>query len=139
VRVARRFFHLPYIHAEMGAEIIDESVHYRSRKLSEEEEARFVYPVITDGTAADVGSLEFFLIERYLLFSADRAGTIFSGQVWHEPYRIKLCSPQIWSSRPLSEAGFDPKDRPPVHSCVAAPVDVRVFGLQENQMVGTTA
>jgi uncharacterized protein YqjF (DUF2071 family) len=131
VWLARKFFHLPYVHAEMAADIQDGRVHYRSRKKSEDEDSRYVYATSTNGVTAEIGSLEFFLVERYLLFSAAPDGTLFCGRVWHEPYRIEMKAAEIWSATPLSEAGFNAKTSAPVHSCVTAPVHVRVFGLEK--------
>ena len=38
------------------------------------------------------GTLEHFLVERYLLFCADRRGRLYTGQVHHDPYRIQSVS-----------------------------------------------
>jgi hypothetical protein len=42
-------------------------------------------------TLAEPGSLAFFLAERYLLYSV-RRGRLYTGRVWHEPYRLRPLS-----------------------------------------------
>ena len=40
-------------------------------------------------TQAEPGSLEFFLLERYLLYACDRNEELYSGRVWHRPYTFQ--------------------------------------------------
>ena len=37
---------------------------------------------------AEPESLDFWLLERYRLYAADRGGRLLTGRVWHEPYRV---------------------------------------------------
>ena len=132
VRVARTFFHLPYQHATMSCTVMpDGSLHYVARRRGEEVDARFVYRVDRGGTLVEPRSLEFFLVERYVLYAhAVKRGLLFSGQVFHSPYRVTAADVPFWSDVPLQQAGFETKGRPPDHQCTAAPVDVEVFGLR---------
>ena len=89
---------------------------------------RFRRPV--HATPAREASLEWFLVERYVLFTADRAGNIRSGRVHHEPYRIAEAMCDEWSSAPIGEDGLGRVDGPPASMLVAEPVDVRIYPLQ---------
>lgn len=129
VKAARTFFHLLYERAEMTA-VVDENglVDYRALRRGTERESRFCYRENGDATLAVPGSLEFFLIERYRLFSYDeRRGRLFTGRVWHEPYRVRGAEVSEWDDVMLRVDGFDSPGRPPDHLCAAEAVQVRVF------------
>lgn len=131
VEFARKVFHLPYQHAAMGAERVGGGVHYRSRRRRTAGKcAEFNYASGGDVRPAEPGTLEWFLVERYLLFSTNRAGRIFAGQVNHTPYRIAPASCLEWSTEPLRLNGFAEPERPPDSMLIAEAVDVAVFPLQ---------
>jgi uncharacterized protein len=129
VKTARTVFHLNYQHAEMSATMSAAGeVDYRTRRRGEITESRLVYRASSGTAPAIVGSLEFFLIERYRLFAHDpRRDRLFAGRVWHEPYRIGGASVAEWDDVMLRLNGFNSGGRAPDHVCAAEPVDVRVF------------
>lgn len=131
VEIARRFFHLPYEHAVMAAEISGQRVHYRCRrKTSGAEDAVFDYETPVVAAPAVLGSLEWFLVERYLLFSSNPAGEIFTGRVHHAPYRIAPGACSAYSTEPLRLNDFPIPVSPPASILTADPVDVRIFPLR---------
>ncbi|HVT13874.1 MAG TPA: DUF2071 domain-containing protein [Fimbriimonadaceae bacterium] len=86
---ARRFFSLNYRHARMSVERSDDQVRYRSRRVGRpfaENEARCL--VRDELGPATPGTFEFFLVERYLLYSA-KGGKLYKGQVFHPPYQLR--------------------------------------------------
>lgn len=129
VEVARRFFHLPYYHARMNAEFAGGEIVYSSRRKGSDTVSRFRHRRPVHAEPAREGSLEWFLVERYLLYTADRAGKIRSGRVHHEPYRIEVAKCSEWSSVPIGEDGLGRVDGPPVSMLVAEPVDVAIYPL----------
>ena len=138
VKVARRFFHLPYEHAVMRAvRGADGSVSYTCRRKGEAEAARCRYPDAGGLAArpAEPGTLEWFLAERYLLFSADRRGRIFTGRVHHEPYRVAAVDPADCpgDALPIAWDGFELPTGLPDSTLVAEPLDVRIFPLASKQ------
>lgn len=132
VKLARALFHLPYRHAKMAARVSREgTVEYRSRRKGESRESQFHYRLAETGQPAAIGSLEFFLVERYRLFAPDRPkGGLFSGRVWHEPYQIGAAEVPVWDDVMLQLEGFASPCRSPDHVCAAQPVNVRVFGIE---------
>jgi uncharacterized protein YqjF (DUF2071 family) len=134
VWTARTFFHLPYFHARMDWEIEKGALRYRSRQKPDAVTAEYHYQCASIAPAAtrpaDADDLEFFLLERYYLFSKDQDGNLRRGQVAHDPYRFSLSNPEKWSERPLELAGLSTGGRRPDHCCVAEDVNVRIFGLQ---------
>lgn len=87
-RVARRFFHLPYHEAAMSVLRRGDSLSYESRRRSGSVGSSLLARVLGAPCFAEPGSLEFFLIERYLLFSTN-GGNWFTGSVHHSPYPLR--------------------------------------------------
>ncbi len=132
VEVARRFFHLPYQHATMQADRSGDRLHYHCRrKLADAQDAEFIYGNPENPRAAEIGTLEWFLVERYRLFSSNPRNELFAGMVHHAPYRISSAFPLAISTEPLRWNGFpEPKTAPP-SVLVAESVDVSVFPLRK--------
>ncbi len=84
---ARRFYSLPYHEASMRCDRAGGTIEYRSRRWQAPRATTLANAAIGSATAVDPGTLEFFLIERYLLYSA-RQGTLYKGQVFHAPYQV---------------------------------------------------
>ena len=125
VKLARKFFHLPYEHARMRSH----PPHYECTRKGQLETARFNYEPSRQESLAIPGSLEFFLLERYLLFSATPTGEIKCGRVHHPPYPFAETAISGHGAEPLKWDGFDlPGD--PVSALTSTGVDVEIFGLQ---------
>jgi len=131
VRLARRFFHLNYLHASMSHLEIGSEIRYRCRRRFQTKAAVYHYPAPRSPNVAEPGSLEFFLLERYFLYAHEEPrNLLFRGQVAHEPYRLETRdAPDAWSELPAAWNGFTLKG-PPVHVAVAEPVRVRAYSLE---------
>lgn len=129
VEVARRFFHLPYHHARMSADLHGGDVIYSSQRRGTEIASRFRYRRAVGAEPARPQSLEWFLVERYLLFAKDRAGKLRSGRVHHHPYRIAQADCTEWSSQPIRDNDLCRISGPPASMLVADPVDVTIYPL----------
>ena len=131
VEIARRGFHLPYEHAAMSSVKSGVRIQYQSRrKCSDAKEVAFEYETPSATRPAEPGTLEWFLVERYLLFSSNPASDLFCGRVHHTPYQIAPAVCTRWSTEPLRLNGFpEPAEAPP-SMLVAAPVDVTIFPLR---------
>ncbi len=133
VEIARRAFHLPYQHAEMSSSEEGGMIRYRShRKSSILPHSEFEYPIPANPQFAAAGSLEWFLVERYLLFSSDKQGNLHRGRVHHSPYLIEPMSEGNCSKTPFALNGFIEPESAPVSLLAAAPVDVTVFPLRRH-------
>jgi uncharacterized protein YqjF (DUF2071 family) len=130
VEIARHFFHLPYYHARMSAERRGSEIIYSSRRQGSGNESRFRYERPISAEPASQNSLEWFLVERYLLFAQDAAGNIRSGRVHHKPYRIAPAHCTEWSAVPIQENGLGRMSGPPVSMLIAEPVDVSIYPLE---------
>lgn len=130
VWTARTLFHLPYQHARMTAmNIADRGLVYTSQRAQDPHVSRFEYRLATGFHEAEPGSLEFFLAERYLLFSQTPRG-LRMGRVHHRPYPLAEAAVTRWDTRLFTLAGLPEPQRPPDHVIGSAGVQVRVFPLQ---------
>ena len=133
VQIARRGFHLPYQYAGMQAHREpDGSIAYQCQRRP-----RSTYPVASyryQGTGpvfpAIAGTLEFFLAERYRLFSWNTGRRqLHTGEVWHHPYPLQRAEVPEWSSAPAVWNGDFVLEGPPVVQHYAKGVDVGIFPL----------
>jgi uncharacterized protein len=130
VRIARGLFHLPYFDAKMShktpaAQEVEFCVQRRGFAQD-----RYKYRFGPDLPAPSVASLEFFLLERYLLFAWDaRKKRLWCGQVHHQPYRPVEVELLEWSKAPFEQAGLPAPASEPQHQIAAHGVQVQVFGL----------
>ena len=128
VLIARLFFSLPYQHAKMQADfgpVID----YRSTRRGTSDEARFVWRPQGPARPAAATRLEFFLLERYHLYSL-RRGRLLRGTVAHAPYEFREATVDQFSTIPATLAGFANLSPQPQHICHADGVEVRILGLE---------
>lgn len=135
VALARSWFGLPYFHAQMCVEAdgpddpgptltyVSERVRPGPRPVLAEVRARAFGPT----GRAEPGSLEFFLVERYLLYSTHRGG-LRRGRVHHAPYPLRRARLDSLDETLVAAAGIlRPDDEPLTH--YSAGVRVEVFGL----------
>lgn len=134
VHGARRWFGLPYHYARMSADVDaatgEVDYHWRRRGAPSSTGSQFRYRPISSLRIAEPGTLEFFLVERYLLYAAGRNGKLFTGRVWHEPYAFADAAVAQWDENLITRNGFPGGLRPPDHAVVSPGVQVDVFGLQ---------
>ena len=132
VRVARRFWNLPYFRADMALEKDGERVAYRSaRKWPDPVPAslELEYTIADDASPSAPGSLQHFLAERYFLYSATPKGVLRRGQVHHTPYPLRKASVQRLEESLVAAAGFARPDARVLPDLYSPGVDVEVFGL----------
>lgn len=130
--IARRRFHLAYHEAEMHA-TRTEWIDYHCRRRTEHESARFRYRGRGPEHQADPGSLEFFLVERYLLYAYDRrSDRLLRGRVHHSPYQIRDAEVEQWSTLPVTWNGLASPAGAPHHACYSREARVEVFSLERD-------
>jgi uncharacterized protein YqjF (DUF2071 family) len=120
VAVARTFFHLPYHWAEMQLKQKSEREFefYSRRRLSSQSvvfKARYRGLGPTRRLAETrVGSLEYFLTERYCLFSTNRAGEPVRANIHHVPWPLEDADAQIERNDLAAAIGIELPSRDPV-------------------------
>jgi len=129
VRVARATFNLPYMDATMSigrdeGGVID----YQSQRTHRgEPPANYhaSYSAKGEFLAAEPGSLEHWLTARYCLYSANRRGRIYRGEIDHPPWML---APAAYTERTNTMGepfGFAFRGEP--HLLFAKPVNVRAW------------
>ena len=133
VEIARRFFHLPYEHARMKSSRTSEGrIRYESVRTGDKANGAsclFDYVAGTELPPPPPGSLEFFLVERYRLYSSAPDG-LRRGAVFHQPYPLCRAGVTAWDEYLMTLNGFPPTGRPPDHLVMSRGVDVTVFPLE---------
>jgi uncharacterized protein YqjF (DUF2071 family) len=132
VEIARRLFNLPYQHARMSSALKTGQFRFDSQRKGDLHPSEtFRYPRPQNPKSAEFGSLEWFLVERYTLFSADSKGTLHAGRVYHTPYRIETFTEADCPSHLFTLNGFKEPTEPPDSILSTTPVDVTIFPLRK--------
>lgn len=81
-------------------------------------------------TAAQPGTLEFFLLERYLMYMQRADGRLRGGRVWHVPYPLRhvsdvTCRETLLAANGISVSG------PPDHVAYSPGVSVEIFAPRD--------
>lgn len=98
VRVARRFFHLPYFDAKFEIENVADRVEYSARRVHRgAPAASFAASYRPDGAVyeSEAGSLDAWLTDRYCLYSSDAEGHIYRGEINHAPWPLQPATAEI--------------------------------------------
>ena len=109
VAMARMFFKLPYYWATMSIESEDPEkpngwFRYTSERRMTERPVKFEARYRSLGKPAEKAQIEYFLTERYALFTADHVGELFQGNIHHMPWPLEQ-----------AEAEFTRNDLPEAH------------------------
>ena len=126
---ARRFFYLPYYNAEIDLEQDGQVIDYASTRTDDPPATFEASWEINDTIPySHPGSLEFFLTERYCLYSEDD-GELFRSRIHHQPWplhKAKLIS--LESSMIESQGLPTPKGEPLLHYCEE--LEVKIWPLK---------
>ena len=141
VRAARWKWRLPYYRASMSLKRFGTRVSYSSRRLwpgisgpGAEVEAEIGELIdnpesgLPAGRAAP-GTLEHFLCERYILYSAGAGGALYQGYVHHSPYPLRECRVTCLRESLVQAAGVKVSSAPE-HTVFSDHVSVEVFRLR---------
>ncbi|MFT5479026.1 MAG: hypothetical protein ACI8Y8_004399 [Planctomycetota bacterium] len=91
VLIARSAFHLPYYRARMDMQQEGGQIRYSSKRIDGETTAEFEATYQGRGRVfhSEPGSIDAWLTERYCLYSADRKGRVFRGEIHHAPWSLQ--------------------------------------------------
>jgi uncharacterized protein len=153
VRVARWRWHLPYFRARMNLQRTTAAVEYKSRRLWPAGDGPGGVGPAHDISGCEIratigrlvghdavgralpagralpGTLEHFLIERYILYALSATGKLLSGRVHHAPYPIREARLEHLDETLLAATAI----HPPVSAChtlFCDGVDVEIFPLR---------
>jgi hypothetical protein len=139
VRGARRFWRLPYHLADMDASRDGDRVSYRTERVSRDgppAELAIEYEPTGPVRRAEPGSLEYFLTERYCLYTTDERGTIQSGDIDHPPWPLQPASARIAVNTMAEQVGVRLTGDPLLH--FAARQDVLMWRIAPLRVEGSS-
>ncbi len=117
VMAARLFFRLPYFKARMQVQVMGDTVHYDSRRThpgSASGEFRGLYRPVSDVFHSLPGTLEYWLTERYYLYTADSREQVYRAAVHHHPWPLQLAEAEIETETTAASHGLHLPDTPPL-------------------------
>jgi uncharacterized protein YqjF (DUF2071 family) len=139
VAAARACFKLGYRFAEMSADGDGEGVVFHSRRIAPgplPATCHMRYTPCGEVTRAAPGTLEHFLLERYVLYAAHGA-RLYQGRVHHRPYPLQGATVDGLREDLVAAAGLRRPAVPPLAHFASA-VDVEVFPIRRLDGEGRT-
>lgn len=128
VKVARFIWKLPYFHATMTRHEAEGVTTYETVRRSPDAARLFARYRVGEALGPSApGSLEHFLLERYLLFSL-RDGEVLEGHVHHIPYPAHRAEVLELEESLVEAAGLPKTQGLPELAHFSPGVDVEVFG-----------
>ena len=128
---ARTFFHLPYHNAEIEM-AGKKKIKYKLDRIDEPAaQFRAAWSIGEPLPKSQPGSKEFFLTERYILYT-EYDGDLYRARIYHEPWDLYKAQLTSFSSTMLEANGlFKPKTQPIVHYADEVSVDIWSLELVE--------
>jgi uncharacterized protein YqjF (DUF2071 family) len=96
VAAARALLNLPYFTADMTLERRGDGLDYWSaRRTREHAQFKATYEPVGVRFSPSVGSIEYFLTERYCLYHHNRQGRPYRLEIHHRPWSLQLAHARI--------------------------------------------
>jgi uncharacterized protein len=131
VKVAKSFFHLPYHQSDMIVTSEGDSINFHSYRNKSKDEYRFrgKYQPTSDVYYAELGSLEYWLTERYCLYT-EKNNRLYRGEIHHQPWPLQQAKADIYENTMVTINGFPLlHTKPLLH--FAKKLDVLLWGIEE--------
>ena len=122
---ARTFFHLPYFNANIDLKEQDATIDY-SLSRTDDPPADFdaSWKIGETIPFSHPGSLEFFLTERYCLYSKDH-GQLYRARIFHQPWPLQKAQLLSFDSSMIESQGLlTPQGDPLLHYCEELSVEI---------------
>ncbi|TWU22727.1 YqjF family protein [Bythopirellula polymerisocia] len=130
VGIARAFWGLPYYYAKMDLKKVDQTIDYSSTRPNSGVCHESQCKVGERLGQLEPDSIEFFFMERYLLF-LEQSGSVFIGQVHHTPYPVSHTEVSHLRDDLLEAAGCGYCKGLPEFAHFSTGVDVEIFNLEQ--------
>jgi uncharacterized protein YqjF (DUF2071 family) len=116
VSVARSLFRLPYYHAQIAMTPNGDSIHYGSRRTSDDARAELDITYRPTGPTFEAlrGTLEYFLTERYCLYTMDEEFKAYRLEIHHPPWPLQVAEADIGVNTMADVAGLRLPARQPL-------------------------
>lgn len=112
---ARVGFRLPYFWAHIDCRREGDTVHYTSERLiGPPATFHASYHPTAPVKLAAPGSFEYWLSERYCLYTMDGAGRVLRGEIQHAPWPLQAAEAELRRNQMLGWLGLEPLAAAPV-------------------------
>jgi uncharacterized protein len=108
---ARTFYHLPYFFAEMTIETSERMISYKSHRETGSASFAAEYRATGPVHHALSGTLEYFLAERYCLYTFF-GRQLFRGEIHHAPWPLQEATAEIHENTIAAAAGISLPQQP---------------------------
>lgn len=133
VEIARRWFYLPYFHAQMQCQAVGEGIQYRSQRIHRKAPAAQLvaqYTPTSPPFEAQPGTLDYFLTARYCLYTHDAHGNVYRGEIEHPAWPLQRAHAEIEHNHMTEWIGIRlPNVAPLLH--FVRKIEVVVWALQK--------
>lgn len=128
---ARTFYHLPYFNAHIDLEEDGNTIDYSLARTDDPPASlEASWKVGKTIPFTHPGSLEFFLTERYCLYSEEDNGELYRARIHHQPWPLQKADLISLESTMIESHGLPtPKGEPLLHYCEE--LDVDIWSLEE--------
>jgi uncharacterized protein YqjF (DUF2071 family) len=126
---ARTLFSLPYYNANISLEQEDRTIVYNLSRKDETAKFNAKWTIGDELPKAEPGSLDFFLIERYCLYTSNEE-KLYRCRIHHQPWALQEANLSIYQSSMIEANGLPTPVGEPLLHC-GGPVDVDVWALEE--------
>jgi uncharacterized protein len=131
VLAARTFFHLPYHSAQIDLRQEGKTIFYQSKRADQSAAAEFnaVWQIEDKLLHAVPDTLEFFLVERYCLYTSHEE-KLYRGRIFHPSWPLQTAELSSYQSTMIESQGLPgPNGDPLVHYAEA--LEVEIWPLEE--------
>ena len=109
---ARRVYRLPYFHARARIERAGPEIVYRTERYGEEATLSARYVPGDSVITAVPGTLEYFLTERYCLYTVDEEQTLLRAEIHHPPWPLQIAAAEILENTMTAPHGIELPGQP---------------------------
>ncbi len=130
---ARLVFHLPYFQARMHLSRENRTVRFsshRTRGAAPPADFQGAWQLGEGLPAAAPGTLEFFLIERYCLYTKASGGRLLRGRIHHVPWPLRSAKLLHLASTMIESHGLPPPAEEPLLHAQSEPLRVGIWPLE---------
>jgi uncharacterized protein YqjF (DUF2071 family) len=124
---ARTFYHLPYFNAEMSLDQEAKTINYASKRIDKQgapAEFQSSWIIGESLPQSTPESLEFFLTERYCLYSFHRH-QLYRSRIFHQPWPLRSATLDSYQSTMIESFGIpQPQGEPLLHYAESIAVDI---------------
>ncbi len=114
VAAARMIYRLPYFGADMAIERRGDEIRYRSRRGEPHAELAACYRPAGAVFNAQPGTLEYFLTERYCLYTLDERHSVLRADIHHAPWPLQPSEGAFERNTMTAPYGIGLPDDPPL-------------------------